>query len=113
MAQYSAVDGVAQPWHLVHYGAHALGGVGLVMIEAMACGTPVIASDLAVYRETAGAVPLYLDPLDGPGWIGAVRDYAAPQSAGRAAQLARLAAWSPPRWSDHFARLDDLLERLD
>ena len=36
MAQYSAVDGVPNDWHLVHYGARALGGAGLVFIE-MTC----------------------------------------------------------------------------
>ncbi len=36
MCQYSAVDGCAQPWHSVHLGHLALGGVGLVMIEASA-----------------------------------------------------------------------------
>lgn len=88
-------------------------GFGMPVNEALACGTPVIAADLPVYRETAGDVPLYLDPLDGPAWIAAVLDYAAPQSAGRERQLARLAGWTPPGWDDHFARLDDLLERLD
>lgn len=88
-------------------------GFGMPVNEALACGTPVIASDLAVYRETAGEVPLYLDPLDGPGWMEAVLDYAAPQSAGRAAQLMRLAGWSAPGWADHFARVDQLLEQLD
>lgn len=34
MCQYSAVDGVAQDWHLAHLGARAQGGVGLVMVEA-------------------------------------------------------------------------------
>ena len=36
MCQYSAVEGCAQPWHAVHLGHLALGGVGLVMIEATA-----------------------------------------------------------------------------
>ncbi|QQS11109.1 MAG: NADH:flavin oxidoreductase/NADH oxidase [Rhodospirillales bacterium] len=36
MCQYSAVDGAAQPWHLVHLGARALGGVAAVMTEATA-----------------------------------------------------------------------------
>lgn len=36
MAQYSAVDGVPGDWHLVHYGARALGGAGLVFVE-MTC----------------------------------------------------------------------------
>jgi anthraniloyl-CoA monooxygenase len=33
MATYSAVDGVMQDFHLVHLGARALGGAGLVMVE--------------------------------------------------------------------------------
>ncbi len=36
MCQNSAVDGCAQAWHSVHLGHLALGGVGLVMIEASA-----------------------------------------------------------------------------
>jgi anthraniloyl-CoA monooxygenase len=33
MCQYSATDGVADDWHLVHLGSRALGGAGLVMAE--------------------------------------------------------------------------------
>ena len=36
MCQYSAVDGHATDWHLVHLGRFALGGAGLVMTEATA-----------------------------------------------------------------------------
>src|SRR5690554_3729801 len=36
MCQYSAVDGAPTPWHLVHLGARAVGGAGLVMTEATA-----------------------------------------------------------------------------
>lgn len=36
MCQYSAVDGVAQPWHRVNYGRYAMGGAGLVMVEVTA-----------------------------------------------------------------------------
>lgn len=39
MAQYSAVDGMPTDWHLVHLGARATGGAGLVMTE-MTCVTP-------------------------------------------------------------------------
>lgn len=34
MCQYSAVDGVPNNWHFVHLGTRAVGGVGLVMVEA-------------------------------------------------------------------------------
>ena len=34
MCQYSAVDGVVNDWHLVHLGALAKGGAGLVIAEA-------------------------------------------------------------------------------
>jgi anthraniloyl-CoA monooxygenase len=39
MAQYSAVDGIPDEWHLVHLGSRAVGGAGLVMTE-MTCVSP-------------------------------------------------------------------------
>jgi len=36
MCQYSAIDGLAQDWHLVHYGARASLGLGLLVLEATA-----------------------------------------------------------------------------
>ncbi|HYA38481.1 MAG TPA: NADH:flavin oxidoreductase/NADH oxidase [Candidatus Methylomirabilis sp.] len=34
MCQYSCVDGVPNAWHMVHLGSRAVGGAGLVMVEA-------------------------------------------------------------------------------
>ncbi|MGX4643122.1 bifunctional salicylyl-CoA 5-hydroxylase/oxidoreductase [Massilia sp. SYSU DXS3249] len=51
MAQYSAVDGVAGDFHLVHLGSRALGGAGLVFAE-MTC----VSSDA---RITPGCPGLY------------------------------------------------------
>lgn len=53
MAQYSAVDGVVGDYHLVHLGARAMGGAGLVFAE-MTC-----VSDTA--RITPGCPGLYND----------------------------------------------------
>ncbi|HEY6094868.1 MAG TPA: NADH:flavin oxidoreductase/NADH oxidase [Gallionellaceae bacterium] len=36
MCQYSAQDGLANTWHLVHLGSRAVGGAGMVMVEATA-----------------------------------------------------------------------------
>ncbi len=36
MCQYSSHDGLADNWHLVHLGSRAVGGAGLVMVEATA-----------------------------------------------------------------------------
>ncbi len=36
MCQYSAENGLANDWHLVHLGSRAVGGAGLVMAEATA-----------------------------------------------------------------------------
>jgi 2,4-dienoyl-CoA reductase-like NADH-dependent reductase (Old Yellow Enzyme family) len=36
MCQYSSRDGLPTPWHLVHLGSRAVGGAGLVMVEATA-----------------------------------------------------------------------------
>jgi 2,4-dienoyl-CoA reductase-like NADH-dependent reductase (Old Yellow Enzyme family) len=36
MCQYSAPDSLANDWHMVHYGARAVGGAGLIIAEATA-----------------------------------------------------------------------------
>lgn len=36
MCQYSSVNGFANDWHFVHYGTRAVGGAGLIMVEATA-----------------------------------------------------------------------------
>ena len=53
MAQYSAVDGIAGDYHLMHLGARAMGGAALVMTE-MTCVSPE-------GRITPGCPGLYND----------------------------------------------------
>lgn len=36
MCQYSARDGLANEWHHIHYGSRAVGGAGLLIVEATA-----------------------------------------------------------------------------
>ena len=84
-------------------------GFGLPLIESMAMGTPAIVSDLEVFREVAGSVPEFLDPLDGPAWRQAVLDHSRPDSPRRADQLERMRGFRPPTWADHFASVDAAL----
>lgn len=87
-------------------------GYGLPLAEALALGVPAICSDLPALREVGNAVPDYLDPLDGRAWRDAILDYAAPGSAAREAQMARLSGWSAPCWNRHFEAVDEMLARL-
>ena len=53
MCEYSSEDGFANDWHLVHLGARAQGGAGLVMVEASAV-TPegrISISDLGIWKD--------------------------------------------------------------
>jgi 2,4-dienoyl-CoA reductase-like NADH-dependent reductase (Old Yellow Enzyme family) len=53
MCQYCATDGLADDWHLVHLGSRAVGGVGLVMVEATAV-TPegrITHGDLGIWDD--------------------------------------------------------------
>ncbi len=53
MCQYSATDGFAQDWHLVHLGGRAVGGAGLVMVEATAVVPEgrITAADLGLWSD--------------------------------------------------------------
>ncbi|GAB7126699.1 NADH:flavin oxidoreductase/NADH oxidase [Silvimonas sp. JCM 19000] len=57
MCEYSAVDGVATDWHLVHLGSRAVGGAGLVILEATAVSPEarISPADLGLWNDTQTA----------------------------------------------------------
>ncbi|ODN71944.1 glycosyltransferase family 4 protein [Methylobrevis pamukkalensis] len=87
-------------------------GYGMPLVEGMACGTPVIAADIPTFREVGGDIPLFVDPLDGPGWVSAVRSFRDADAPARVAQLARLAGYAPPTWDGHLDTVCDALDRM-
>lgn len=87
-------------------------GQGLPLIEALSVGTPVIASDLNVFRETAAAIPEYLDPSDSAAWADMIMNYSRADAPQRAAQIARMAGFQAPTWTNHFASVEAWLESL-
>jgi glycosyltransferase involved in cell wall biosynthesis len=87
-------------------------GFGLPIAEALSLGVPVLASDLDVFREFAGEVPEYVDPLDGIRWLELIEDYARPDSSRRAAQIARMRAFAAPTWARHFEGVDRFVLEL-
>lgn len=87
-------------------------GYGLPLVEALACRTPVIASDLTVFVELAGNVPDYVSPIDGLRWRDHVIDYAQPGSERREAQLRRMDDLRLPNWDEHFAQVNRWMRTL-
>jgi len=53
MCQYSAVDGFANDWHLVHLGSRAVGGAGLIFTEATAVSAEgrISPEDLGIWKD--------------------------------------------------------------
>jgi len=54
MCQYSAVNGFANDWHFVHYGTRAVGGTGLIMLEATSVSQEgrISPMDLGLWNDT-------------------------------------------------------------
>ena len=53
-------------------------GFGIPLVEAMSVGTPVVVSDIAVFREVCGDAALYVRTGDAAGFAAAVRGLADP-----------------------------------
>jgi 2,4-dienoyl-CoA reductase-like NADH-dependent reductase (Old Yellow Enzyme family) len=53
MCQYCAVDGLADDWHLVHLGSRAVGGAGLVFVEASGVTAQgrITPGDMGIYDD--------------------------------------------------------------
>jgi 2,4-dienoyl-CoA reductase-like NADH-dependent reductase (Old Yellow Enzyme family) len=59
MCQYSSTDGLANDWHLVHLGSRAVGGAGLVIVEASAIEPKgrITSADMGIWG------PQHVEPL--------------------------------------------------
>jgi 2,4-dienoyl-CoA reductase-like NADH-dependent reductase (Old Yellow Enzyme family) len=90
MCQYSATDGLANDWHLVHLGSRAVGGAGLVILEATAVE--------ARGRISPGDVGLWSDAHTAP--LERIAGFVAAQGAVAGIQLAHAGrkAGFPPPW---------------
>lgn len=86
-------------------------GFGLPVIEALSLGTPVLASDLPVFREIVGDIPTFLSPQDEDAWTSQIRAFTgnAPE---RTRQVERMAQFRPPTWSRHFEIVENWLATL-
>lgn len=91
-------------------------GFGLPAVESLACGAPLLASDLPALREVAGDAAVYRPVGDVAAWTGAALSLlderrTAPDAYlhRRARGLARARLFS---WSDHASRLVDIYREV-
>lgn len=91
MCQYSAKDGLANDWHLVHLGRFAMGGFGLVLLEA----TGVTAEGRISYADLG----LWKDEQIAP--LARIVDFLHSQGAAAGVQLAHAGrkASTPVSWN--------------
>lgn len=86
-------------------------GFGLPIIEALALGTPVIASDLPVFREIAGGIPTFIDPNDRTQWARWIQAFVSDHPE-RTRQVGLMQGYQAPNWHEHFAIVEEWLDRL-
>ena len=98
MCQYSAQDGFANDWHLVHLGRFGIGGFGLVIVEA----TAVVPEG----RISYGDLGLWKDEQIAP--LTRIVDFLHSQGAAAGIQLAHAGrkASTPVPWRNGFDETD-------
>ncbi|HEY7287337.1 MAG TPA: glycosyltransferase family 1 protein [Vicinamibacterales bacterium] len=91
-------------------------GFGLPLVESLACGTPVIASDIPVLREVGGSAASYCPVGDVNAWRDRILELlteretaAAAWRRRREAAMVRSAEFS---WSRYTQRVTDLYQKL-
>ena len=93
-------------WRALLSGAEALvypslyEGFGLPPLEAMACGTPVLASESPAVREWAGEAALYFDPRDREAFGAVVEELRASSVEGKRLVREGLAVSARLGWSE-------------
>jgi len=90
MCQYSSPDGFATEWHLVHLGSRAVGGAGLVFVEATAVSPEgrISPQDMGLWKDA------HIEPLE------RIARFVREQGAAPGIQIAHAGrkASTPPPW---------------
>jgi glycosyltransferase involved in cell wall biosynthesis len=86
-------------------------GFGIPLVEAMALGTPLVVSDIPVFREVGADAATYVDPDDVGGFVRAVRELDDPDRWERRSAAARARA-THYSWDSSARILLALLERV-
>jgi glycosyltransferase involved in cell wall biosynthesis len=86
-------------------------GFGLPIVESLAAGAPVVASDIAAHREVGEGYAVFADAIDGPAWVAAIEALMDDGSQLRRERLAKIVAYQPLSWAAHVAAARDLMER--
>ncbi|MGH6837134.1 MAG: glycosyltransferase family 4 protein [Methylocella sp.] len=87
-------------------------GYGLPIAEALAASVPVIASDIPVFRETAGGRITALSPIDGEGWLETIRALAGSHRPECQTIGAANEKYDATAGSNYFAEVSGFLETL-
>jgi 2,4-dienoyl-CoA reductase-like NADH-dependent reductase (Old Yellow Enzyme family) len=90
MAQYSATNGLAGPWHAMHYGHLAVSGAGMLILEATAVEPAgrISAFDLGLWSDETQAALAAL--------VHAIRSFSSTPLAVQLAHAGRKGSQSPP-----------------
>lgn len=76
-------------------------GYGLPPLEALALDKPVICSDLPIFREILGDIPIYAPPGDMYSWKQSILHLAG-KKTGQAGESWSKQGFKIPTWADHF-----------
>lgn len=88
-------------------------GYGLPAVEALTLGTPVIASDIPVFREITQGCATLLSPLDGRDWHEAILAFTERASPGWSAAKTKASQFCAPNWHDYFQDVEGFLDSLE
>jgi len=88
-------------------------GLGLPVLEAMACGTPVVCSSTSILPEVTGDAALLVDPTDGRALAGAMERVLRDKTLRAALQVrgldqARKFSWEDAAWKT----LEEVYQRV-
>lgn len=87
-------------------------GYGLPLVEALSLKVPVIASDIAVFREVGQNRAIYRHPLDGLGWREAILGLVDRGSPLAGQARAQAQDFEPPTWERYFDNVENFIRGL-